>query len=124
MHGIDSYPSSFTKLIGLQEALGGEKHKVVLKVLSHLERTHFIEDIRENDCLYVIDMIEKQLISDPKTDLTPALQNTLIMILKQAPKSSKLLEYLYSKVDPKSLDYLEICGIKHGLVKDSDVARL
>lgn len=69
-------------------------------------------------------MIEKHLITDPETELTPALQDTLIMILKQVPKSNKLLEYLYTTVNPKSLDYLEICGLKHDLKDDSDVARL
>ena len=62
VHGTEGYPSSFRKILGLQEALGGFKHEAVLLLLDHLKTTQFIDDIRGNDCLWIIEIVEENMI--------------------------------------------------------------
>jgi len=81
LYGIQNYPSDFKKLVGLQEALEREEHHVVLACLNHLDRTHFIEDIVDNDCMYVVDMIEKYLIDAEGLEYTTDLEVKLVKIL-------------------------------------------
>ena len=53
----------------------------MLACLNHLDRTHFIEDIVDNDCMYVVDMIEKYLIDAEGLEYTTDLEVKLVKIL-------------------------------------------
>ena len=104
LYGIQNYPSDFKKLVGLQEALEREEYHVVLACLNHLDRTHFIEDIVDNDCMYVVDMIEKYLIDAEGLEYNTDLEVKLVKILYQVPTSSSLLyEYILDNMDEKSM---------------------
>ena len=76
----------------------------MLACLNHLDRTHFIEDIVDNDCMYVVDMIEKYLIDAEGLEYTTDLEVKLVKILYQVPTSSSLLyEYILDNMDEKSM---------------------
>ena len=36
-------------------------------LIEHLQKTRFIEDLRSNECLYVIDIIEEHLVESGET---------------------------------------------------------
>ena len=37
---------------------------MALTYLDHLERTHFIEELEENDCMHVVQVIEDYLVCE------------------------------------------------------------
>ena len=101
VHGIQSYPNDFKKLLGLQDALGEKKYAAALTCLQHLEQTSNIDDLKANDCIYILDMVQKHLINDPGIEYTSDLEAMLIKIIYQVPAedSKKLSDYILANMD-------------------------
>ena len=43
--------------------MGEDRNGVILACLMHLDRTHFIENLAEKNCHWVVKMIENHLVS-------------------------------------------------------------
>ena len=98
----------------------------MLAYLRHLDETRQIEDLEGNDCLFVIEMIEKHMVSDQSVEFTAELEAALTIILKQAsPTSPKLSGYMLANMDPKTLAYLDICCLRNEIPSESsDLTKL
>ena len=48
----------------IQGILGQPKHRVAIAVLDHFERTHYLDELEENDVAFVTEMIVNHLIRD------------------------------------------------------------
>ena len=64
MHGLEQYPADFDTLVEIQGILGQPKHHVAIAVLDHFERTHYLDELEENDVAFVTEMIVNHLIRD------------------------------------------------------------
>ena len=53
MHGDEILPAEIDLLFSLQGELGHKRYKVAMAVLDHLKRTHYIDEIEENNCEWV-----------------------------------------------------------------------
>ena len=112
IHGLIYYPDDFIKLVELQGILGQPIHRVALSVLDHLERTHYIDDIEENNCNYVIDMIVTYLIKDEQTKFDAKLSKLFLKVVQQE-NSPIILSYLISNIDKQSEEFTTICKLKY-----------
>ena len=93
--------------------------------LQHLEQTSNIDDLKANDCIYILDIVQKHLINDPGVDYTTDLEAMLCKIIYQVPAedSKKLSDYVLANMEKQSLEYLNICAQKNNL-GDSHLEKL
>ena len=71
---------------------------MAIAVLNHLEKTRYLDDVEENDCAFVNDMIVTHLIRGEQTRLDTKLSKLLLKVLTQQ-NSPVLLSYLISNID-------------------------
>lgn len=75
MHGFKRYPDHFNLLKELQELIGGDLYGVIVAVLDHLDKIHFLDNL-ERECSYIVEMIvdnydmfsEEESISEKTSD--------------------------------------------------------
>ena len=81
VHGIKKYPKDYNKILGLQEALDGQKHIVAIEVLRLLDADKKLDDLEGNNCLFVVDLIKEHLINDNNADYSDELEAWLQKIV-------------------------------------------
>ena len=96
-------------------------------MLRHLDADKKMDDLEGNDCLFVVDLIREHLINDDNADYTDELEAWLQKIVFQVPSSasaSALVECLLDFMNQTSLDYLDICALKHKVEDRDDPKKL
>lgn len=56
VHGFKRYPDHLNLLKELQEIIGDDVYQVLVAVLDHLDKTHYIDNL-ERECPYIVEMI-------------------------------------------------------------------
>ena len=77
-----------------------------------MQTTHYLDDLEENNCNYVTEMIVTHLIRDEQTKFDDKLSKLLLKVLLQE-NSPILLSYLISNIDKQSEEFTQICKLKY-----------
>ena len=57
-------------------------HHVAMSVLDHFEKTHYLDELEENDITFVSEMIVTHLIRDEQTKLDKKLAKQILKVLR------------------------------------------
>jgi hypothetical protein len=113
LDGIEEYPFGFDRLVELQKVLGQPRYLVVTQVLDHFDRIRFLDNIEENACEWLQDMVTDASYYFSEAHSLPDRSCDQLYRLYNQTQNEEILQIVMDKIDKHSPRFHQICSLKY-----------